>query len=510
MAERHLFLLTMQVKLTGNMKNKFNGGSSTIEILIAFTVLIMTLSAVILIIFSNQSVSVDTQTNHEAMYKTEKVLEGTFALAKQNFLSVESSTTQEISGPITYLKTLSVSDLTQCKKQAKVTTTWSLGPLRPQKIEFNTYLVDGQTALALGGDCITDPPTSNWNNPTRFASDTTSPGKPLALDELNKIVYLGVDKSPFLAIADTDGAFLGQNSGLLVSFTNGFDAGHEINSIDAVRYPSLNKNYAFAAINSSTQQLASIDVTNILKPTAVFRGLSACVTGSEPQGNLVYFYKNTLYLTTLFTAGPEFHIFDVSNPANPTEYSIGSVGCKGLDLGDSVNDMVIQDQLINGVIKRYAYMATDEDDKELRVFDVTNPLSILEVTAANQDLPGIQNGLSVFASGNKLYFGRQSTPGGSELYVYDISNPSAGLTLLGSKDVGTGVQAIRVAGRFAFIATPKVTKEFQILDISDPTNISVVQTYNFGNVVNRGIDYDPDFIYSTGQSTPNLQIIYSP
>lgn len=496
----------------GNMKKnnkKNNKGSSTLEILIAFAVMTLSMSAVVFLIFGSQSISIDTQTNNEAIYKATKLIEDARVLSRQNFSALNSITTSETSGGITYNLKLTVNDLSQCLKQATSTSSW-IGNGKQQKIELGTLLADGATAFALGGDCIDGIPMSDWTRPTRFASDTMSPGKPMSMDELNRYVYLGSDKTPFLYIANTNGVVFGQNSGIFVPFTNSFSAGNTINSLDAVKYSSTGKTYVFAALDNTTKQLSVIDVTNPTQPAASLYGLSSCVKGTAPQGHLVYFYKNTLYLTTLYTAGPEFHIFDVSNPASPTEYEIGSASCKGYELGDSVNDIVVKDQFVGGVTKRFAYMATDELDKELRVFDVTNPLAIVEVTVANKDLPGAQNGMSVFSVGNKLFFGRQSTTGGDELYVFDISNPYSGLPQLGSADIGTGVNAIRVAGKFAFIATPKTNQEFQVWDISNLSNITNVSVYNFGNIVNRGIDYDPDFIYSTGQSTPNFQIIYSP
>lgn len=500
----------MKARLFGKKLVEKNKGSATLEILLAFTVLIISLSTVILVFFGNQSLTVDSVTNNEALYKAQKILEDARTLSRKDFLSLISTSTSEDSGGLLYQKSLIIDDVTMCKKQAIGSILWATTTPRQQKIELTTMLTDTETALALGGDCIDNPPISNWENPQRFASDTMSPGKPTALDELTRMVYIGADKAPFLYIASTSYATLGQNSGLLVTYSNGFDLKHTPASLDTVRYPSLNKTFTFLAIASSTKQLAIADVTDIFNPTVIYRGLSSCVAGGSPQGQLVAYYKNTLYLTTLYTSGPEFHIFDVTNPTNPVEYPIGGVACKGFELGNSVNDMVIIDQVISGTIKRYVYMATDEINKELRVFDVTNPLNIIEIFSANKDLPGAQNGMSLYNIGNKLYLGRQSTPGGADLYIYDISNPALGLPLLGSVDIGTGVNAIRVAGRFAFIATPKVNQEFQVWNISNPTSITNISKYNFGNVVNRGIDYNPDFIYSTGQSTPNFQIIYSP
>jgi hypothetical protein len=490
-----------------------NRGVSTLEILIAFTVITLSIVAVTMIVLGSQSVAIDTQTNIEAIGKAQSQLETARALSRKDFSSVVTIPKYSWSPPggLTYFASTTVSDLTQCKKQATSTVTWT-NQGRPQKIEISTFLSDIAGALAIGGDCAASPPTSGWTNPQRFASDTMSPGKPTAMDVLDRIAYLGADATPFFYIADTRSATLGQTSGIFVS--NSYNLGAQPNALDAIKwYDSSSgtyKYYVFAAMDTTTNQLKVIDVTVPSTPSTLATvPLSTCVAGSNPEGWNMYYYKNYLYLIVRFTAGPEFHVFDVSTPASPTELSIGSAICKGYELGETAESLVVKDQTIGGVTKRYAYLATDDISRELDVLDVTDPLAITRVTAAVQDLPGAQDGASVFSVGNKLYFGRQSSTG-SDLYVFDITNPTAGLTTLGSKDIGTGVIGLQVVGKFAFLATPKVNKEFQVWDISNLGNITLIKDYNFGNVVANGVDYEPDFIYATGQSTPNFQIIYSP
>lgn len=487
-------------------------GSSTLELMIAFAILTMTLTALVSVFFGNQSVTVDTQTSTEALARASRELEKEHVLAATNYLSASSTSSSETFGGIMYSLSMLVQDLTPCKKVATSTVSWSLGPLRPLAISLTTYLTDTQGALSAGGDCFVDPPTSGWSNPTRFASDTFNPGKPLALDVLGRIAYLAEDKSPFLKIADTSGATLGQTSGLFLSYSNSFTASGQINALDAIRYvnPSTGvvKKYLFAAMNSSSAQLAVFDVTTPTAPTLVAtRTLSSCVTGSFPEGWYVVAYGNRLYLTTRETAGPELHVFDITTPSSPSELSVGSAGCKGYEMNDTIEQFSVRDQTVGGVSKRYLFAATDQDSKELRVLDITNSLAITD--ASSIDLAGNQDGASLFLVGQKLYFGRLSASG-SELFVYDTSNPDSTLPLLGSKDIGADVLGIKVAGSFAFIATGKVNQEFQVWKITDPANISSIALLNFGNVVGSGIDYEPDFIYATGQSTPNFQILYSP
>ncbi len=491
---------------------KYSGGSMTLEILLAFAILIFCLTAVISISFGNQSITVDSETNTEAISIAKKTLEDARSLSRQNYLGVIATTSTETLGGLTYTKVLEVVDVTPCKKQTTSTVTWLTGLVKTQEVEFTTFFTDIAGALALGGDCAASPPGSNWDSPERFASDTFSPGKPTSIDVLNKIVVLGVDKDPFVEIADTKNAYLSQNFSdpLFLPFMNGFSLGDTPNGIDAINWTDafgVTKKYAFFAISSTTNQLLVVDITDVRNPVLKKSvPLSSCVAGSAPQGWRLYAYKDRLYFLTRFTAGPEFHIFDISSPINPIEF--GSGACKGFELGDTSESIEVRDQNIGGTTVRFVYLATDENDKELRVLNVTNPLAITEVTTATQDLTGNQDGQSVYIVGNKLYFGRQSNPSGPDLYIYDISNPVVGLTLIGSQDINTGVLGIRVAGPFAFLATPKVNKEFQIWNISNLSSISLIKEYNFGNVVNQGIDYEYDFIYATGQSTPNFQILY--
>lgn len=503
----------MKALLFGSAARKTQRGNSTLEILIALAILSLAFTAVLLVFAGNQSVAVDIETSDEALSIAQAQMEAARAASRQDFNQLAPASANVTSRSLTYTDTLAVTDLTPCLARATSTVSWQEGSIT-ESITLATLLADVTGTIALGGDCASSYPAGGWSNPTRFASDTLSPGKPSALDVLDHVAYVGLDKAPFLAIASTTYATLGQNSGLFVSFDNGFELDTEPYSLDAVRLfdssSSTFKTYLFAAVASTTAQLRVVDATDIKNPvTVATTSLSACVKGSFPEGWLVYYYKNTLYLLTRETAGPELHIFDVINPKNPIEYAIGSASCKGLELTDTVEDLVVRDQTVAGLTKRYAYFVTDQSNKELRVFDVTDPLHPVEVTAANQDLPGSQDGASVFAIGNKLYVGRQSASG-ADIYVFDISNPPSGLSTLGSVDIGTGAIGLAVAGNFAFIATPKTNQEFQVWNIANPSSITNVSKYNFGNIVANGVDYESDFVYTTGQATPNLQVLYSP
>ena len=179
-------------KLTSYRAIELVRGQSTLEMLIALSVLILCVSAAILVSFGSQSTSVDSETSGEAIYKAQAQLEEARALSRGNFAGVSSYTTSTTS-TISYAGQLSVQDLTPCLKQVTSTITWTTEKLRPQKITLSSELGDVSGTIAMGGDCDTSPPLGDWKYPISLASANFYPGKPKGVDVLNKIVYLGGD-----------------------------------------------------------------------------------------------------------------------------------------------------------------------------------------------------------------------------------------------------------------------------------------------------------------------------
>ena len=193
----------------------------------------------------------------------------------------------------------------------------------------------------------------------------------------------------------------------------------------------------------------------------------------------------------------------MTDPTDPTELGSGTklTGCTPPN-GTTANDFVIS----NGI----AYLATSKDACELMVYNVANPLGVTYIAGASRDFLDTENGLSVFLLSTRLYFGRQKNSG-PELYMLNASSPFptlGGFPTLASKEIGDDVTDLRVAGRFAFAAVAHANEEFQVWssDLSGPS----INLYDFGNVVIAGFDYDNDWVFATGNASPNLTILYSP
>src|SRR6266478_1003808 len=70
-------------------KINFQEGFSVLEILLAITITLIALTAVMLVSFGNQSLSIDSQTAGEAQHKAQELLEMEEANARSDFRTVK-------------------------------------------------------------------------------------------------------------------------------------------------------------------------------------------------------------------------------------------------------------------------------------------------------------------------------------------------------------------------------------------------------------------------------------
>lgn len=139
---------------------KYKRGVATLELLIAFAILMLTMTAVILVVFGNQSISIDTQINSEAVSKSRALIETARALSRQDFNAVVSiaTTTDGI-----YEKNLTVEVLDASTKQVTSMVAWSsLG--RTLAVRLVTLL----TNPTVGNACSATP-SGDWTEPSMIS-----------------------------------------------------------------------------------------------------------------------------------------------------------------------------------------------------------------------------------------------------------------------------------------------------------------------------------------------------
>lgn len=160
----------------------------------------------------------------------------------------------------------------------------------------------------------------------------------------------------------------------------------------------------------------------------------------------------------LFLGSDEFEILNISNPLNIT--LVGST---------TVGSSAIYDIYVSG---NYAYLATN--DAEFTVVDISDKSS--PTVADTLDLAQPNDGYAVFKSGNYAFLGRDATAAGQgEFYSIDVTDPT-NVAISDSLEYGADVNAVFVSGNYAYLATDG--NELEVVDVSDPTNLVSVANYN--------------------------------
>lgn len=473
-------------------------GFSTLEMMIAFAIMSVVLGGVAIADFSAQYWMVNAQTSNEALYKAKTTLEDLRATAKANFYYATSSPASRVldsscsSGGLCYYVETLVTDLSPCSKYAQAVVSWRVERYPTTTTSLATNLTYPAEGLNDGGDCPLNQPSGSWSSPaSAYTADFG--GTPTGLDVLDGNAYVAVGSAPYLEIVGTSGDVLNAGCTNCSGVYNALDVAHD---------STTGRTYVYAARNATTSQLEVIDVTDASSPSMLAQATFASVDpyGSYPQGWRVYYYGRKVYIVARETAGPELHVFDVGNPDAPVE--VGS-----MELGTSVYGLVVRDQYVGTTLHRFAYLATTRNPYELMVLDVTDPANISEVTGARVDFPGSQTAKALYLNGTTLYVGRDSVPGGDELYALDARNPTAasgGLPILQSADVGSGITAIRVSGAYIFLATTGS----QLL-IRNTADLSSVGGFSLPGLTDTALDLNGDYIYAASGSSPRLRVLKS-
>lgn len=461
----------MKEQSAGNMH-----GFSIIEIMIALAIITTALAAAVSGNAATQYWRMTARAGYEALGEARAQLQDIQTIAQNDFLAATSS-------PM-----YTVTDISPCLKSIITRVSWRIETYPTSTIALSTIVTDPAEAIALGGDCETKGAQGNWATPVISSPSMIAHGVPQDIDVLNGMVYIATNEPPYVYTSPTNDCTSCEGS---------------YRALDAVRDLHTGRTYVYAAAATSTNQLHVIDATDPEHLVVVAKRSLALATGSFPQGWRVHAYGDRAYIVTRETAGPEFHIFDVSDPTQPTERG------SGFNVGRTVTDIEVRDQNIDGVPHRFVFLVAKAGLKELAVLDVTGDI-VREISSV--DLPGNADARSIAILGNRLYLGRDAVSSGPELYVFDITDPTADLSqhLIATAEVGANVTDIHASGKYLFFTTDKSGKEIQVWSITSSTPI-LVTTLSWQHPAERSSDFDDGMLYMINQNSPaSLQTIYAP
>lgn len=470
-------------------------GFSTLEMMIAMAVMVITFSAVIVVSYGNQGALIAGQTNAEAMNIAQKALEEAQQLARKDFrLVVASSSTYDIYTSETFVEPWSGD--TFSSKKVTATVSWKDQRQQERYVTLTTILSNFMNAV--GGDTCAAP-TGDWRHPSSvdysFASLSGVPAGTYTLsgfDAYRGKIYLGASSAtagqPTFFIFDISD--MAQPPQLIGKLNTVSASAQQRGPRDVVAgntalvsgaphtyvYASngYNANFNNCAAGTNCSQLQVIDVTNPAAPfiAANFKFATSSlsvpnptpyVSGSAGQayGEALFYKDGYVYLGLHTTgSGPEFNIIDVHNPLNPQ--AIGS----GYHVGAEVHAISVRG--------KFAYLATGNNGNELLVLDISNPLMPVAVSGVYNP-PGLNAGASVYTIGNSMYFGKQYAGGSAEFYIMDITNSGSGVQPLSAsskKVIGASVAGLVVRDTTAFVQTT-TARVVYVYDISNPSSIGM-------------------------------------
>lgn len=467
----------MKVKLI----TKTELGFSTLEILIAFVVLILTMTAVIMLMFGNQSTGIAAQTNSEATQKAQAMLEEVQANATLDFALVNpiASYADGI-----YTKSQTVEMVDSFTKKVTVKVSWKNDNTVNQGVNLSTLITSPENVN--GGTTCNSVLSGDWTHPQTLGStDVGENNGGTDVDIFNGKAYVTAD--PSADIKDDFYIIDVSNPNI-----NNLPVLGQINVSSGLEAVHVADNYAYVANRSKDGQLQIIDITDTTNPVAVIAGSGYkinAVTGNGAYGKSIYYKNGFVYLGLYNTdTGPEFNIIDVSNPTAP-------VWRGGYIIGHEVNAIYIRGN--------YAYIGSP-NNSELIVLNISNPTS--PTLVSQLDLAdNSANGKSIAIVGNTLYLGR--TQGASsatkEFQKVDITNPSSP-SAGSSIGIGTTINAIAIRDNLAFMLTADTNLGFQIWNLNTGT---MYGSKNVQQTSTGGMDCEGNYIYIAQRSNKALQII---
>ncbi|MBY0537882.1 hypothetical protein K2P47_00600 [Patescibacteria group bacterium] len=499
-------------------------GFSTIELLIAFALLSVIMVGAVGSIMSAQYWFITAQISNEAINKSKIIIGNIQAVGTENFQQVSTITSEVskdegllsdkscIDGGQCYFVDKTVTDISSCAKEVTVSVSWKISERYPSSsVTTRSYLSNNNEILSAGGDCLVEALHNDWGEvlPQLGGQIILPPQQITGVDVLGEYMYVTSMQSPFLRIFKlSDNP---DHAPVLVSSSS--VQGIRINDIDVIRDYLTGRMYAYLMQHSSTSQLIVYDVTDSTSPEflAEYPLLNVASAGSFPQGWRVVAYGNQLFVVTRETTGPELHIFSIMDPRLPLEITTAPI-----NLNRTVNDMVIRDEIVNGLKRRFLYLAASSDLKEVGVYDVTDTVPV-EIAAIN--LNGNADAVSIYLNGSILYVGRRNstTP---ELYAFNSQKLIANeLQVLATGEVGGEVLALTSTGRELVVGTGKNGSEFQIWNNDLQTwnslvvNAGQLSSFSSPRIAPLGIDIGMNNMFVVSQSqtlSENISVLYTP
>ncbi len=293
-------------------------------------------------------------------------------------------------------------------------------------------------------------------------------------------------------------------------------------------------NYAYVITDDTSNEFQVINLNSLSLNMVPIKKLNFDAA-TTPTG--IDIFQTNAYVSTSNNAGDagEFFDIDIASSTNPilkgslnlgngttavvadgSNALIGTATANKntyqvVDAGDATAPRLVVNQLLskfsyNGLFwdatNKLLYVAAADQSAEFQILNRDGKAN----WGCNErksifDVPGNNNGKSVYAVGSKMYAGTGKNSSGPEFFVYNVPDPTATSTPVASFEANAAVNAIAVSGNYAYLATDNNTEEIKVVDLST-SPLQEVGHYNIpGNAVGQAIAVNGTTLLFTAGST---------
>lgn len=422
-------------------------GFSVVEVVMAMGIGVVVITAAIQSSFGEQSSLTSSSLSVAAAAEAAELSWREESLAREDFnLVASTSSIAELADDI-------VVSL-QPDLVSKLVSVHAWSPLNPAVSTIHTTLVSNLDNIEAPDTCDATL-HGDWQHPQHADFDirtligtTTGAYAVSDVDAFMHVLYVAIESTTY----KTDPTLLALDisdplNPTLLGMLNTSSTTAGLAALRVARTNSTTHVYAANAGSFAKGQLQIVDATDPAHlGYPVTYKIPTAYAPAAGNGRSIYYKDGLAYLG--LTAAPgttEFHIVDVHDPMHPAWLG-------GYAFGSGVEKIVVKGSR--------AYLATNDNARELAVLDVSDPTA--PYVLGSYDAPGSVGsgyGRSLFVRGTTAYLGRTwvLNAGVPESHVLDVSQPGA-ITALATRDIGTsahpyGVYGALVRSNLAFLLT---------------------------------------------------------
>jgi hypothetical protein len=518
-------------------------GFSTLEMLIAMTILMLAISAVLLLVPLTAGSAIDTELGQIALERAGVLLAQERANAAYDFTLVIATSSLETIEGIPFHERIEVEYIPHFAKKVTAHVAWGAGYGRTQEVALSTLVTDFERTV--GGSTCNSSLEENWLFPLTFhylfgelLGDPSGEYPLTDIDVYRDRLYATADlhASPLPEAGPQEaGSVIDDASRGSVAFMNATDAAGSDNSYatallsgnEATHYLRATKfgfhipaGATIIGIQADVERKSSSN-TNTVKDSSVrmvradgsLGDLDKALTTNWGTSDVHRTYGSSadVWNESGWSASAinddDFGLAFAAAASGGTGMRTASIDSLRLTITYTKQFYIVRvsgtPTLIEGLGQNtiaggmnavtvatststgdHAYVAMDSIAAQLEALDIT-PGLVPRVIAAYR-VPGASAVANAIAyQDGYIYLGLANNPIGGEFVVIDVHHPESPM-MVGMYEIGAGVNAITLLQGRAYLATDDTSRELIILDLGDVAHPSLLAFYNAPGTTGSG------------------------